>query len=288
MSDSLALLRRQIRNTEDLRSVVKTMKAMAAASITQFERAVESLHEYHGSVERALSVCLRETPLPPPAPPKAESVGIIVFGTDQGMAGQFNEHVVESILGRITESATIPRLWVIGERAEARLANEGRAAAKAFPTPQGAEAISPLVSTLLLEVEQAYLSGEVGAIELCHNAPVNRASYVTRWTRLLPLDLSWREGLRDLAWPTKQLPEVILSSGATWASLVSEFLFISIYRAMAESCAAESAARLAAMQRAEKNIDDRRHDLDLRYNHQRQSTIDEELFDLISGFEALS
>jgi F-type H+-transporting ATPase subunit gamma len=42
------------------------------------------------------------------------------------------------------------------------------------------------------------------------------------------------------------------------------------------------------MQRAEKNIDELLEELSHSYHRLRQSTIDEELFDVISGSEALS
>ena len=42
------------------------------------------------------------------------------------------------------------------------------------------------------------------------------------------------------------------------------------------------------MQRAEKNIDDLLENLLGTFHRLRQSSIDEELFDVISGFEALS
>ena len=42
------------------------------------------------------------------------------------------------------------------------------------------------------------------------------------------------------------------------------------------------------MQLAEKNIEERQQGLRFDFNRQRQKVIDEELFDLISGFEALS
>jgi F0F1-type ATP synthase, gamma subunit len=64
-------------------------------------------------------------------------------------------------------------------------------------------------------------------------------------------------------------------------------LFVSIYKACAESLASENASRLEAMQRAEKNIDEILDDLKQSYNRIRQATIDEELFDVIAGFEAL-
>ena len=69
--------------------------------------------------------------------------------------------------------------------------------------------------------------------------------------------------------------------------LIREYLFVSLFRACAESLASENASRLAAMQRADKNIDELLEDLNGRFHRLRQSTIDEELFDVISGFEAL-
>lgn len=58
--------------------------------------------------------------------------------------------------------------------------------------------------------------------------------------------------------------------------------------ACAESLASENASCLAAMQRADKNIDELLENLHGTFHRLRQSSIDEELFDVISGFEALS
>lgn len=70
-------------------------------------------------------------------------------------------------------------------------------------------------------------------------------------------------------------------------ALIREYLFVSLFRACAESLASENASRLAAMQRADKNIDDLLEALNGTYHRLRQSSIDEELFDVVSGFEAL-
>jgi F-type H+-transporting ATPase subunit gamma len=74
----------------------------------------------------------------------------------------------------------------------------------------------------------------------------------------------------------------------TLLALVREYLFVSLFRACAESLASENASRLAAMQRAEKNIDELLVDLNRAFHRLRQSGIDEELFDVVSGFEAQS
>ncbi len=75
---------------------------------------------------------------------------------------------------------------------------------------------------------------------------------------------------------------------ATLRALIREYLFISLFRACAESLSSENASRLAAMQRADKNIDELLEDLNGAFHRLRQSGIDEELFDVVSGFEALS
>jgi F-type H+-transporting ATPase subunit gamma len=74
----------------------------------------------------------------------------------------------------------------------------------------------------------------------------------------------------------------------TLRALVREYLFVSLFSACAESLASENASRLAAMQRAEKNIDELLEEQNRTFHRLRQSAIDEELFDVISGFEALA
>jgi len=104
----------------------------------------------------------------------------------------------------------------------------------------------------------------------------------------LPLDAQWAQGLAKVPWPTGSLPEILCGGATTLRALIREYLFISLFQACAESLASENASRLAAMQRAEKNIDELLDGLNRTFHRLRQSNIDEELFDVISGFEALT
>jgi F-type H+-transporting ATPase subunit gamma len=70
MSDTTASLRRKIDSAGDLQSVVRTMKALAASSIGQYERSVRALGDYYRSVELGLSACFRKSV--PTAPRQAE------------------------------------------------------------------------------------------------------------------------------------------------------------------------------------------------------------------------
>ena len=83
------------------------------------------------------------------------------------------------------------------------------------------------------------------------------------------------------------MPEVLGEVDQTLAGMIKEYLFVSLFKACTESLASENAARLTAMQRAEKNIEEMLDDLQRDYHRVRQNTIDEELFDVVSGFEAL-
>ena len=130
--------------------------------------------------------------------------------------------------------------------------------------------------------------GEYARLYVFHNRPQSGALYEPVSQRLLPLDAQWQQGLANVRWPGGTLPEIMCGGTTTLRALIREYLFISLFRACAESLASENASRLAAMQRAEKNIDELLDDLNRTFHRLRQSGIDEELFDVISGFEALS
>ena len=106
--------------------------------------------------------------------------------------------------------------------------------------------------------------------------------------RLLQLDEKWRKSLTEHKWPTKLIPQVVGGINPTLLALIHAYLFTTMFKAFAESLASENASRLAAMQRAKKNIDELLYDLTHKFHDLRQSTIDEELFDVVSEYEMLS
>jgi F-type H+-transporting ATPase subunit gamma len=293
MSDTTASLRRKIGVAGDLQSVVRTMKALAASSIGQYEQSVRALGDYYRTVELGLGACFRESgPTPLIAERKRQTVagaiGAVVFGSDQGLVGQFNDVVADYAVKTLAALPAKPKFWAVGERVHARLAHAGLPLIGLFTVPNSVKAIIPLVGQILVESEMRRSRGEVTEFHLFYNRPTSGAVYVPVSQRLLPLDENWRRRLAELPWPTGNLPEVMGGGTATLRALIREYLFVSLFRACAESLASENASRLAAMQRADKNIDELLEDLNGTFHRLRQSGIDEELFDVISGFEALS
>jgi F-type H+-transporting ATPase subunit gamma len=293
MSDTTASLRRKIGGAGDLQSVVRTMKAVAASSIGQYEQSVRALADYYRTVELGLVACFRERW---PAPLMAErqrqpvvgAMGAVVFGSDQGLVGQFNDVVVDYAVKTLAALPAKAEVWAVGERVHARLAESGLPLLGLFTVPNSVKAITPLVGQILVERETRHSQDEVAELHLFYNRPTSGAVYAPVRQQLLPLDENWRRRLAELPWPTGNLPEVMGGGTATLRALIHEYLFVSLFRACAESLASENASRLAAMQRADKNIDELLEDLNGTFHRLRQSGIDEELFDVISGFEALS
>jgi len=293
MSDTTASLRRKIGGAGDLQSVVRTMKAVAASSIGQYEKSVLALADYYRTVELGLGACFRESgPTPLIAERKRQTVagaiGAVVFGSDQGLVGQFNDLVADYAVKTLAALSAKPEVWAVGERIHARLTDAGLPVIGCFTVPNSVKAITPLVGQILVESEKRHGKSEVTELHLFYNRPTPGAVYAPVSQRLLPLDENWRRRLAELPWPTGSLPEVMGGGTATLRALIREYLFISLFRACAESLSSENASRLAAMQRADKNIDELLEDLNGKFHRVRQSGIDEELFDVISGFEALS
>ena len=290
MSDTTAGMRRKIGGAGDLQSVVRTMKAVAASSIGQYERSVSALADFNRAVELGLSACFRKTGPAPLIPERNEpgAIGAVVFGSDQGLVGQFNDVVADFAIETLAALPGKPEIWAVGERVHERLVDAGLSPRGVSPVPNSVKAIAPLVGQILLESEARQQRGRIAEFHLFHNRPKSGAVYEPVNQRLLPLDEEWRRHLAELPWPTKSLPEVIGGGTETLRAFIRGYYFVSIFRACAESLASENASRLAAMQRADKNIDELLEDLNRTFHRLRQNGIDEELFDVVSGFEALT
>ncbi len=291
MSDTRASLRRKMASAGDLQSVVRTMKALAASSVGQYEKSVQALGDYDRVVQLGLGACFRQRGAAPPRgghQRPARVIGAVVFGSDQGLVGRFNEVIVEHASEALAALPGEHRIWAVGARVSSRLTDARLPLQQVLVVPTSVKAISPLVGRILVETEASQAPGEVAELHLFYNRPTAGGAYAPVSQRLLPLDDAWRAERAATPWPGKALPEVLGDGATVLRALLREYLFISLFRACAESLASENASRLAAMQRADENIDDLLEGLHRTFQRLRQSGIDEELFDVVSGFEALT
>lgn len=288
---TLESLKRSIKSTEDLAGVVRTMKTMAAVSIRQYETAEKSLVSYSRTVETGLQMLMRQQDdVSEQTTEHKGRSGAIVFGSDQGMCGQFNEQISQFTADDLTKHAHddhVPAIC-IGHRVADKLGRMGIRADRVFRLPGSATGITSLIQDLLPAIDVWRANHHVTRILVFHNRRLSASSWQPYALQLLPLRLDCVGHRGESGDTGRSLPFWTMDTRDLFSRLVKQFLFVSLFRACAESLAGENASRIAAMQSAERNIKDRIHLLHADYAQRRQTTITEELLDVVTGFEALS
>ena len=283
-------LKRKIQSAQDLLGVVKTMKALAAVSIRQYQRAVESLADYNRTVEMGLQIVLKESLEATAASRSQSRLGAVVFGTDQGLCGQLNNTIVGHALEEMDKTG-IPKedriIIAVGVRTADILEDSGQKVFEILTTPGSTAGITSMVQDITLLLENWRFKIAVERMHLYYSEYVSGAIYRPRTLKLIPVDHQWLVSLRREKWASRTLPTFTMDWDRIFRALIREYLFVSIYRAFANSLASENASRLAAMQSAEKNIEERLEELSVHFHRQRQMTITEELLDIVAGFEVL-
>ena len=186
----------------------------------------------------------------------AGAIGAVVFGSDQGLVGQFNEVVADYAIKALAALPGRAQVWAVGERVHARLADAGlplvgplrraelrqghhparRADSRGerdAPRPGRSHRAPPLL-------QPPHVRGGLCARQSATAAAGRRVA-----TRAGRASLADREPARGHGRRHRDL-----------RALIREYLFVSLFRACAESLASENASRLAAMERADKNIDE--------------------------------
>lgn len=289
---TLEQLRRQVESAQDLHSITRAMKALAAVRIRESRRAVESLEHYSRTVELALRVALRNRPREVRLTGEEDTgpgVGAIVFGSDLGLAGRFNIRITDFALEKLEEERTEPGdrvVLAVGSRVASQLEAQGQEVSHRFAAPDSVEAVTPTVQELLVAIQRTRVQERLERFDLFYNHYRSGATYRPHRVHLLPLRSGWLAEIEATSWPTPVLPTSRLEWHRLFPSLVREHLFAELYGATARSQAAENASRLASMEAAERRIEERLGHLRGRFNQQRQQRITEELLDLIVGYLA--
>lgn len=291
MSENLEGMRHKIKGVKKLESVVKTMKILAAANLSQYEQALIALEDYSKVVDLGLSVFFHkhlqaddETVL---KQQETAKIYIVVFGSDQGLVGQFNDVLLNFTQAFLKTQIAEVCLWTVGERIYTRLEDAGIKVVKSFEVPNMVSSMTTLIDQILLDCEAYEPNQSIQTLYLIHNQLLTGMNYEPVLKRILPFDKKWQDALAELKWPTQNLPEILGSNPKTLEAFMQEEIFIGLFKACSHSLASENASRFASMQRAEKNIEEMATNLDLDFHQLSQKISDEEMFDVIAGAENL-
>lgn len=287
--ERLEQLRRRVDGAESLRSITGAMKALASVRIRGFREMVAIQADYRETLEAAFKVALRDAPSRPldvgEDGGQSAGAGLIVFGSDLGLVGQFNADISVFAAERIREIGDVVHVAAVGSRPLPHLRAAGIDPSSVLPVPVSPGHLNELAQDLVLLIESWRREG-IGKVAVAHHSYRAGAHYGPRWQGLLPLDPDWLRSVASRSWSTRVLPTYRASWESLFRYLVREQLYVSLVRAAAESQASEHAGRLAAMERAERRIDEHLDELRRRLRDRRQEAIDEELLDLMTGFQA--
>lgn len=281
-------LRRQLAVAGDLHAVVGTMKGLAAVTIHQFEEALAALDDYVATVELGVQVVLAPGGAAMPAPVERTRLGIVAFGSDQGLCGSLNRVVADAVVTRLDQAPRETRDWIMvcGERLASELEAGGLHPAARHRAPASAPAITEVVDELLVAIEEWSRQG-LRIVLVTPRPTASAARYEPVDHQLVPLDPARLARLARRPWPSRRLPSAVGEPRAVLRALTRALLAVDLHRALAETAVAVHGSRLAAMQAAERAIDERIEDLQRAHHRVRQAQITEELHDVVAGFETI-
>ncbi|MBW7472063.1 F0F1 ATP synthase subunit gamma [Marinobacter sp. F4218] len=275
-----------------IRSIVHTMKTLSAINAVPYERAATSIEAYHNTILSGLQALLAGTgPIALPSVEPEEKV-LVVFGSDHGLCGSYNETVAQAVVtAPELLAAEHPglRILCVGAQMNDALTGLGITSEAVLLPPASAAGIGRLASDIVTRLDT------IGRGDP-HNRLVATLAFMQRAdhgqqrpavTRLLPLAPSLVAELAERPWVSRSLPIHSLSSDQVFAALLRSHIFASVFRASAEAIVTENAARLARMQQAERSVDDQLEQVKGQMRSVRQEEITTELLDVIIGFEAL-
>jgi len=287
----LETMKRQIHSAEQMQSIVHTMRSFAAVNIRQYELAAQASGEYLKTILKGFEMLrwLHPQSENVTATASDQLVGVIVYGSDQGMCGSFNEQITtyaHEIISAQFDKEQI-HLQVVGSRAADLMSDHGYEIDRLYEVPSSVNGISTLTLDLLPNIEAWLREYRLGTLIQFHNLRIRKASWQPSHAKVLPFNLDEVLPKRSSRWNSRSLPMITIDPEKLYSELVDQYLFVMLYRAVAHSLAGENASRIASMQAAEKNLSERLEELQKDYQLGRQEAITEELLDVITGFEAL-
>lgn len=289
---SVEALQGRVDTVRRLLSLVRTMKALSAAGVRQCEEAVRSLAEYRRTLELGLGMAVgREAPEGAGRDRRRDGrLAAVVFGGDQGLCGRFNERVAlhaARVVAVLEPEGGRRLVFCVGGRLAERLQDLGLPVAGSLPAPGSLAGITPLVHRLLVRLE-AWREEGVERVVLVHHRHREGGLTGPVTVPFLPVDPARLPGARRRARPGRGLPLYTMDRQRLLAALVRQYLFVTLFRACAESLASEHAVRLLSLQGAERNIEGRLEELRGELRRLRQDLTTAEILDLNAGFQALA
>jgi len=283
--------RRRIRSVKNTQQITRAMKFIAAARLRRAQETAVSLRPYAAGIREVLRSAMSRIENPEQFPLLAqrpeERVLVVVAAGERGLCGAFNANVLRRAFDFLREKndKTLEVIAVAKKSRDAFAKRSWKIAAEYVDVTTRADL--DVAKKIGAEVMKIYEAHQADSVYLIYNEFKNVMAQTLRVEKLLPLERSaLGEPVKD-APQTSSLEQVdyIYEQPAAdiFNKLVPRYVEMQIYRMLAETSAAEHAARMTAMESATSNASDVIDALTLHMNKVRQAAITREIIEVVSG-----
>ena len=289
----MASMRDIKRRTQSIRSTGQITKAMKLVSTVKLQKArglAEEAKPYFNHLYQTIvGIFDRATPEVREHYTKKTSEtakkAVIVITSNRGLAGGYNSNVVKQVLG-----SGIPRedalIYAVGRKGRDALRLRGYEIAKDYSETMNNPLYSD-ASDISNDVMDAFENGTVGEIYIAFTVFRNTVSQIPTMLKLLPADIGIDDGTGSSEGTAEALMNFEPEPEEALRMIIPKYVSGEVFGAIMESYASENGARMQAMDNATNNANDMIGKLELAYNRARQSSITQELTEIIAGAEAL-
>lgn len=288
--ETLDSLKKTLNTSKSIKQVVSTMKALSATSIKKYEKMVKILFAYKNNIELALQAMMIY----------GNNVNIsdidyfkntgnknlsIVFGSNQGLCGRFNDRIKNFILEDIEDEIDKNEIIVVGERLYNLMSITKLNIIKSIYLPNLVEISSDTIFDILQIIDEKLKTKTINNVFIYYTANDGSANGTLTKIRLIPIDKRIFENAKNRVWPTNNIPYWQINDKILMSDLLKQYISITLNNALVNSIASEQKNRLITLQGAESNIEELIKNKTQEYNQKRQTTITSELLDVITGFK---
>lgn len=281
-------IKTKIASVQSTQKITKAMEMVAASKMRKTQDRMSSSRPYSDAIRNVISHVSKGSigyKHPFLVEREVKNVGYIVVSTDRGLCGGLNINLFKTVLQEMKtykQKGVGVQLSLIGAKAVNFFQSLG---VKVLSQDSGI-GDTPTVEQLIGSVNsmiEAYRNGEVDMVYLVFNNFINTMSQKPVLNQLLPLPELEGDNLKSGAWDYiyEPDPKVLLDS------LLVRYLESQVYQAAVENLASEQAARMVAMKAATDNAGNLIGDLQLVYNKARQTSITNELNEIVAGAAAI-
>ncbi len=283
--------RRRIRSVKNTQQITRAMKFIAAARLRRAQETAVSLRPYAAGIREVLRSAMSRIENPEQFPlltqRPEERVLVLVAAGERGLCGAFNANVLRRAFEFLREKndKTVEVIAIAKKSRDAFAKRSWKIAAEYVDVTTRADL--GIARKIAAEVMKIYEAHQADSVYLIYNEFKNVMAQTLRVEKLLPLEHA------ALGEPLKDAPQTSSADAVDYIyeqpaaeifnKLVPRYVEMQIYRMLAETSAAEHAARMTAMESATSNASDVIDALTLHMNKVRQAAITREIIEVVSG-----